>query len=79
MNKSRMEGFEATQGSVETLLHTQEWEKWEEILNAVVLLARLVTVIILGRLHQEREELEGPISEPLITEMKNTRARDALT
>ena len=45
----------------------------------MVLLARLVTVIILGRLHQEREELEGPISEPLITEMKNTRARDALT
>ena len=45
----------------------------------MVLLARLVTAITLGRLHQEREELEGPVSEPLITELKNTRARNALT
>ena len=48
MKKSQVEGFEARWSSVETLLHTQEWEKWEEIQNTVVLLTRLVTVIVVA-------------------------------
>ena len=48
MKKSQVEGFEARWSSVETLLHTQDWEKREEIQNTVVLLTRLVTVIVVA-------------------------------